>query len=301
MNMLNKLRIERPVLLDGALGTEMQKYGMEAGKSTISQNLERPELLIKIHKSYIDAGSQMFSANTFAGNIGILEKAGLSSQEVELNIQGMKLARQASAGKALIGADIGPTGEFYTVSFDSKKVKEIYIRQTRILIQEPPDFFYLETFFDLREALCALEGVKEACGNIPVAASMTFNRNKRGFFTMMGDKAVDSLKTLQSAGADAVGSNCTLTPPDMLDLLKEVRDKVDVPLLMQPNAGQPEIVDGNIVYKIDPREFAEGLAKLAENGAEVVGGCCGSTPEMMGMADKLVHKQPSTQAIKYSR
>lgn len=287
--MLNKLGLTVPVLLDGGLGTELQKGGMEAGKSTISQNLERPALLAKIHTAYIEAGAQVIAANTFAGNIAILRKSGIAQQEEQLNLQGMRLAKQMAAGLALTAADIGPTGEFFQQDFDFHSVKEIFVRQARILIKEPPDFFFIETMFDLREALAALAGIKEVCGDIPVAAGMTFNKTKRGYFTVMGNKADDCMKQLVNAGADAVGINCTLTPPEMIDLVKEIKDAVDVPVIAQPNAGQPEAVNGEMIYQVDPQEFADGLVKLYQAGAEMVGGCCGSTPEMIKITAKMLY------------
>ena len=287
--MLDKLGLKAPVLLDGGLGTEMQKGGMEAGKSTISQNLERPALLASIHNSYIEAGAQVIAANTFAGNIAILRKSGIAEQEEQLNLQGMRLAKQAASGLALTTADIGPTGEFFQHDFDFHSVKEIFIRQARIIMKEPPDFFFIETMFDLREALATVAGVKEVCGDIPLAASMTFNKTKRGYFTVMGDKAADCMKQLVEAGADAVGANCTLVPPEMVDLVMEMKDTVEVPVIVQPNAGQPEAVDGEIVYNVDPREFAEGLVKLHQAGAEMVGGCCGSTPAMIRLTAQLLY------------
>ena len=280
--MLDKLNWKAPVLLDGAMGTELQKGGLLPGKSTITQNIENPALVEDIHLHYIRAGSQAIISNTFAGNIAILKSSGIEEQEVELNLRGMEIAREAAKGGVKAAAGLGPTGEFHR-KFPQKRIEGIYFRQTELLKQGSPDFYLIETMFDLREALSALAGVKEAAGVIPAAVTLTFKKTRRGFFTEMGDPAVESLKALQDAGADAVGANCTLEPSEMLELLRAVRDAVSVPLIMQPNAGQPEIVDGKIVYRIEPRAFAEGLVRLREEGAEIVGGCCGSTPEMIAL------------------
>ena len=279
--MWKRLGIEHPVLFDGGLGTELQKLGMPAGKSTITQNLENPQFLWRIHSAYIEAGCQVISANTFGGNIGALRKAGIEEVEQQANLQGMRLAKQAAAGRCLVAADIGPTGEFYSREFDKQQVLEIYVRQARILLKEPPDLFLLETFFDLREALAALTGIKQVCGEIPVGVSLTYNKTPRGYFTVMGDKAVSSAVILQEAGADIVGANCTLTPGEMLDLARELKAAVKVPVIIQPNAGQPEIDGDEVIYRMTVEEFAEGMAKIAAEGVEFIGGCCGSTPEMM--------------------
>jgi 5-methyltetrahydrofolate--homocysteine methyltransferase len=235
---------------------------------------------LKVHRSYVSAGCDVITSNTFAGNIVALQKAGLADKEEELNLTAMNLVKASASGRVKIAADMGPTGEFYS-AFDEDKVKDIFIRQVEILQRDPPDFYFLETFFDLREALAGLKGLKAVCGNVPVAVSLTFKKTKRGFFNIMGDEAVKALQTLQDAGADAVGSNCTLEPPEMLELLRLIRPHILLPLIMQPNAGQPEIIGDTISYRYDPNAFAEGLSALAQEGAEVIGGCCGSTPEMM--------------------
>jgi 5-methyltetrahydrofolate--homocysteine methyltransferase len=120
---------------------------------------------------------------------------------------------------------------------------------------------------------------------------MTFKKTRSGFFTIMGDEAVKALQVLQDTGADAVGANCTLKPPEMLELLRIVRPNITIPLIMQPNAGRPEIAGEEIVYKYPVEEFAEGLSALAREGADIVGGCCGSTPEMMALAKAKVKEK----------
>ena len=289
MNLLDRLGWNAPVLLDGALGTMLQRGGLKAGKSTITQNLENPGLVLEVHRLYIEAGARAIASNTFGGNIAALQSSAIESFEREYNLEGMRLAKEAARGSSVrIAGDVGPTGEFQR-DFNKEKTVKIFIRQAELMMLDPPDFFFVETMYDLREAVAALEAVKSVAGDIPAAVTMTFNRTRRGFFTMMGDPAAESLKALQDRGADAVGSNCTLAPEDMLDLLREVRDSVDLPLIMQPNAGQPEPVGGDIVYRIEPEEFAAGLASLAENGAEIVGGCCGSTPEMIRIAAGMLY------------
>jgi 5-methyltetrahydrofolate--homocysteine methyltransferase len=278
--MLEKLGWKSPVLFDGALGTELLKAGLPPGKSTITLNVENPEIVLQVHRNYISAGCQAISANTFAGNLGALKSSGIEALEEEYNLQGMNIAQTAAGGKVKVAADIGPTGQFYR-DFNHRQVKQIYIRQARLLELAYPDLFLIETMFDLREALAALEGVKALVKDTPVGVSMTFKKTPRGFFTIMGDLAIASLKALEKEGADFVGANCTIEPLEMLELLRTVRDAITIPLIMQPNAGQPEIIDGEIVYPMEPQRFAEGLVKLAETGAEIVGGCCGSTPEMI--------------------
>lgn len=288
MDFLESMGWKAPVILDGALGTMLQKGGMEPGKSTVTQNVDRPQLVLDVHRKYVEAGVSAICSNTFAGNITALKSAGIDALEVDYNIEGMKLAREAVKGTDVkVAGDIGPTGEF-NLQFDHSSIFNVYVRQAEIMMAAPPDFFFVQTMFHLEEALTALEAIKSVSGDIPVAVSLTFNKTRRGFFTMMGDKAVDSLEALGDAGADAVGSNCTLMPYDLLELTKTVRGAVNVPLIIQPNAGQPEIINGEIIYLIDPDDYAEGLTKIVDAGADIVGGCCGSTPEMMLLAREKI-------------
>ncbi len=286
--MLDKLGLKTPVLLDGAMGTELQRRGLEAGKSTIAMNIEHPQAVTEVHTDYIEAGSQIITANTFAGNHIALKRQNIEESEEQLNLQGMRLAKQVASGLALTAADIGPTGEFHQKDFDFKAVRDVYLRQARLLMRETPDLFLLETFFNLQEAMAAVEGVKIACGEIPLIACMTFNKTPRGFFTIMGDAATEAMKKLIEAGAEAVGVNCTLTPKEMINLVKEIRDAVSLTVVMQPNAGQPTAIDGKIVYDIEEDEFAEGLVKLYECGADIIGGCCGSTPKMIKIVASML-------------
>ncbi len=276
-------------MLDGALGTELIRGGMKPGSSTIAQNRDLPELVLTAHRSYVEAGADAVTSNTFAGNIVAMEKAGLKDVEKACNHRGMELVNFASMGKAKAAAGMGPTGEFYR-EFDAPALEEVFTRQAELLKRAAPDFFLIETMFDLREALAALKGTKLAAGDTPVALTMTFNRTPRGFFSMMGDRAVQALASLQEAGADAVGANCSLAPEEMLRLTEEVRGAVEGPLIMQPNAGQPVISGSEIVYDMSARDFAKGLLKLTEAGADIVGGCCGSTPEMMKLAAEMVKR-----------
>jgi len=289
MNFLTGMGWKTPVILDGALGTMLQKGGMETGKSTVSQNIERPELVLDIHRKYVEAGAEAICSNTFAGNRTALKSAGIDALEKEYNVEGMRLAREAVKGTDVkVAGDVGPTGEF-NLQFDRSYIFDIFVRQAELMMTVPPDFFFVQTMFHLQEAVTALEAIKSVSGDIPVAVSMTFKKTKRGYYTEMGDRAENSLKALENAGADAVGCNCTLMPEDMLELTKIVRGEVKVPLIMQPNAGQPEIVNGEIIYRIDPDDYSDGLVEIVTAGADIIGGCCGSTPEMIRLTrDKLL-------------
>ena len=287
--MLENISDNETLLLDGALGTEYLKRGLPPGKSTIAWNIENPSAVIEVHREYIAAKAGIITSNNFAGNIEALKRAGLADSEREINLAGIRLAQEAARGKrVIVAAGLGPTGEFWR-DFPRETVEEIYSRQAEMIAEENPGLFLLETFFDLREALAALKGIRAAASRIPAAVTMTFRQTPRGFFTVMGDEATTSLNKLAEAGAWVVGANCTLVPHEMLKMLETVRKNVAAPLIMQPNAGQPELLSGEVVYRMSGEVFAEGLVKLAEAGADIVGGCCGSTPEMIALAGDRIN------------
>jgi 5-methyltetrahydrofolate--homocysteine methyltransferase len=158
--------------------------------------------------------------------------------------------------------------------------EETYYRQAQALLKGGADFMSIETMFSLEEALCALRGAKR-CGEILVIAAMTYNRTKKGFFTMMGEGVAQCVSALEEAGADVIGSNCTLGSKDMIDLTKEIRAATEKPVLIQPNAGQPVTRKGITSYEQPPAEFAEHGKAIREAGAQMIGGCCGTTADFI--------------------
>jgi 5-methyltetrahydrofolate--homocysteine methyltransferase len=144
----------------------------------------------------------------------------------------------------------------------------------------PFDLVLIETMFDLREALLALAAAKKH-SPVPVAATLTFMKNPRGFFTIMGDEPANAMRRLEDAGADVVGANCTIASPEMIELSRALRESTDLPVLCQPNAGQPRVERGVPVYDQSPADFARDALALFAAGINAVGGCCGTTPEFI--------------------
>jgi 5-methyltetrahydrofolate--homocysteine methyltransferase len=163
-----------------------------------------------------------------------------------------------------------------------EELREAFVEQTDALVAAGVDLLSIETMYDLREALAAVAAA-QATG-LPVLASMTFESRPRGFFTIMGDRLLPALTALAEAGADAVGFNCSVTSPVMLAMVREVREKISAALVAQPNAGQPRVTAEGVSYDASPEAFARDVAAMVESGANLVGGCCGTTPEFIGMA-----------------
>jgi len=276
-----RLRRRETALLDGGLGSLLIARGLAGGEAPESWVLSRPDDVRRVHGDYVGAGSDAVHAATFGANAIRLARFSLADRCEELNAEAVRLARESGARFVL--ADVGPTGEYLPPvgTGDRRSWKEAFVRQGRALAAAVPDALHVETMTDLREALIALEALKESAPSLPVMVSLTFQRKKRGFFTIMGDALAGSLRSLAEAGADAVGANCTLASADMRLLAEEARAAVDLPLVIQPNAGSPEAREGSVFYSQAPEAFAEEMALVASLGVELVGGCCGTDPRFI--------------------
>ena len=274
----------RPIIWDGAVGTELMKRGL-SGKVPELWNLERPDALTAIHLDYLNAGAEVVQTNTFGATTIKLGLAGITDKFEAANRGAVAAARAAvkSAGRGFVAGDLGPCGQMLApsgpVSMD--QAIAVYTAQVKVLADAGVDLISIETMFDLNEAEAAVRGAKAAAPGLPIVASMTFKKTKRGFFTMMGNTPADCAARLLAAGAVMVGANCGLAMAEMIELTAEYRKATDKPLIAQANAGNPEVVGGQTVYK----ETAEGFAALGPAlhaaGATAIGACCGSSPEFI--------------------
>ena len=273
---------ERPLLFDGAMGTMLMKAGQGSLKTPILLNVDEPDLVTDIHRQYYAAGADVVITNTFGGSPLKLVADGLEPQMVELNREAVKLTRQACPDGKFVAADIGPSGKMIQPLGDvaPEEMQENFFSQAGVLIESGVDLIIIETMYSLDEALAAVQGARKA-GDILLLASMTYTRTKNGFFTVMGETVSRCVAALEEAGADMMGANCTLNSADTIDLTKELRAATDKPLLIQPNAGKPVTRKGITYYEQTPVEFAADAKKIHAAGADMIGGCCGTTPEFI--------------------
>lgn len=279
-------RLGRPVLLDGAFGTELMSRGLPQGHCPELWNVEKPDAVRDIHRSYFEAGSDAVATNSFGGSRIKLAAYGLGDRCAELNAAAAALAGEVRPEGRFVGGDIGPTGKFLKPQGEhtAAEFEESFAVQASALVAGGADFILIETMFDLREALCAARAARSV-SDVPVFATMTFNRTPRGFFTLMGDSAAQCVAAFETLDLPAFGANCTLTSSDLAECIREMRKHTARPLIAQPNAGKPELNRAaEVVYSQDIEAFVADVPKLVEAGANIIGGCCGTNPEYIRRA-----------------
>lgn len=267
-------------VLDGATGTNLQKAGMPTGVCPEAWILEHPEVLVELQIDYINAGSNIVYAPTFSGNRIKLEEYGWENDLESINERLVALSKEAVAKtgyRAYVAGNLTMTGrQLYPIGkLMPEELIKVYKEQIRCLVKAGVDLLVVETMMSLAEARAALIAVKETC-NLPVIISMTYNEDGR---TLYGTDPETAVVVLQSLGADVIGINCSTGPEEMIPLVERMKKYANIPILAKPNAGMPELVDGETIYAMTPEQFAEYGRRLVEAGAGIIGGCCGTTKE----------------------
>ena len=270
-----------PVLLDGATGSNLMKAGMPRGVCTELWVLEHPEIVLELQRNYREAGSQVILAPTFSANRVSLTDRGVGERLKEINERLLAITKEAAAGKAYVAGDMTTIGR---ADADYAMLLGIYREQAEALAEGGADLIMVETMLGLEETMAALEGCREACG-LPVLCSLTIESDGSLFF---GGNIFDAAEALAQMGADAVGVNCSTGPDKLEPVIRNIKERVDVPVLAKPNAGMPVITDtGEAVYSMGPDQFAAYMGTLVEAGAGIIGGCCGTTPEYIRKVAEL--------------
>lgn len=279
---ITKYMKENIVLFDGAMGTMLQSKGLKIGENPEIFGLENPEKLLAIHKAYLNAGSNVITTNTFGANEIKLDKLGYKVEEIVDNaIKIAKLAIEQSdkSIERYVALDVGPIGELLepagTMSFD--RAYEIFKRQMVQGEKYGADIILIETMMDLYESKAAVLAAKENT-NLPVFLTMTFDENGISF---TGCTPESMVHTIQDLGVDAIGANCSFGPKKLVPIVERICNISDIPVIVQANAGLPDIIDENVVYSIKEDEYLEGVKEFIKKGASVIGGCCGTTPSFI--------------------
>jgi 5-methyltetrahydrofolate--homocysteine methyltransferase len=271
---------DKILVADGATGTQLQQAGLKPGASPELWNLENPDAVRALHRSYIEAGANVVLTNTFGGTRYRLAKHGLDGQVKEINAAAARLAREAAGEAVFVFGDIGPTGELLIKPVGKISYEEAvtaFAEQAEGLLAGAVDAILIETMSDVNEAKAAVEGVRKVSADIPVLVTFSFDTHGR---TMMGTKPEKAAKDIWALGVTAVGANCGRTLTETLAAIEQMRAAVPEAVLMaKPNAGLPQASGGDLVYDVTPEIMAEYAHKFAAQKVKIFGGCCGSAPE----------------------
>jgi len=263
------------LVFDGAMGTMMQKKGLLAGDLPETLSITNPEMILEIHKEYVAAGSDVVSTNTFQASAYKLKDSGYTVEEIVS--AGVHLAKMS--GAKYVALDIGPCGQLLeplgTVTFD--EAYELFKQQMVIGERSGADVIIIETMSDIYETKAAILAAKENT-SLPVIACMTYQQDGR---TFTGTDPVTGTITLQSLGPDAIGLNCSMGPKELLPIVEKILKYSRLPVIVQANAGLPQIIDGETVYEITPVEYAGYISRMLKAGVKIIGGCCGTTPDFI--------------------
>ena len=268
------------LIFDGAMGTMLQQRGLAPGQSPEELNLTMPQVVESVHMDYLHAGADIVITNTFGGSRLKLQEYDLQDRVAEINQKAVEIARGAcrKAGHGQVAASLGPTGHFVSpvgdTSFD--EMYEIYLEQARAIALAQPDYYLLETFSDLGEMRAALLACRDAANQqIPVICSMTYTNGR----TLTGVSPAVAAVTLEAMGASVIGCNCSGGPDELQQVLEELSRYTELPLVAQPNAGLPLLVEGKVHYPLGADQFAAAMQKFLPYQVAFLGGCCGTTPE----------------------
>jgi len=273
---------KRIIVLDGAMGTELDRRGMPAGYCHELWNVEQPEKVREIHRSYIQAGADAVLTNTFGGSRLKLAAYELADKAYELNLRATEIARKEAGDDHFVLGDIGPTGLFMKPLGTASRAEfhEAFTEQVAAFVEGGVDAVIVETMSAVEEAVVAVRAAKEA-SSLPVLGLMGFKRDAdgEGFHSVMGVDIERAVKELSEAGADVVGTNCWNPLSEICEIVRRMRRLTQKPLAAEPNAGQPKLVDGKTIFDESPAKMADGVEELVAAGARIIGGCCGTTPE----------------------
>lgn len=279
---IRELARQRLVIYDGGMGTMLFAAGLLDGESPEPWNWEKPDVVASVYRAYYEAGSDVVQTNTFGGTPIKLSERDLQDRTYDANCLAAKALKAICPEGRYAAGDVGPIGKFMKPmgEYTREEFDASFAAQIQGLLDGGVDVISIETMYSLEEALCALRAAKKLSG-LPVSVCMTFDKNPRGFFTLMGETVPHCLKVLKDSGADIVGSNCSHGTPVFIELARILRDQTDLPVIVQPNRGKPILEKESMAYKQTVAEFVADARAIAAIGVNVFGGCCGTTPEFI--------------------
>lgn len=293
---LRWLEAGQVVLGDGAMGTQLYERGVYINRNFDSLNTTDPHLVKTVHRDYVQAGARILETNTFGANPVKLGKFALADHTEEINRAGVEIARRCAneGANVLVAGAIGPLGNSLMPigSLTRKDATRAFSRQVSGLLEGGVDLFVLETFLDVTAVLAAIEAIRDQ-SNLPIIAMMTMN-NDGG--TSFGETPRSIARILDSQPVDVIGLNCSTGPADLLENIQQMRDHTDKPLAAYPNAIEPRVLEGRVLYMSTPEYFAVYTKRMIRNGVRVIGGCCGTNADhIRAMAAAIRALSPGTR------
>ncbi|GHT12176.1 hypothetical protein FACS1894170_06650 [Planctomycetales bacterium] len=282
-------------ILDGGWGTQLQQRGLGIGECPDIWNISQPDKVKEVAQAYINAGSDIILTNTFGSNRFTLAKqitdGDLGKHVADINRAGVRISLEtAKARGKKVFASVGPSGIMLMTSATSPdELYAAFLEQVQAIATEKPDGIVVETMSDPAEAVLAVKAAKTT--GLTVAVSMVFDSGKNKDRTMMGTTPEQAVEQLTAAGADIIGSNCGQGIEGFIPICRRMRAVTKLPLWMKANAGLPEVLDGQTVYRQTPEKFATAAQELIDAGADYIGGCCGTTPEFIEALVTLTQKR----------
>ena len=288
-----KINSGRILVSDGAWGTFLHAKGLGPGECPELWNIEHPEEVFEIAESYIDAGSDMIETNSFGGSVFKLKSFGLEKRVAELNKAAAKISRRAAGPDKHVLGSIGPTGKLLMMEeVTPEELYEAFKVQAVALAEGGADALVVETMSDIDEAKAAVNACKKNT-SCEVICTMTFEKSgEKEYHTMMGISPEQMVDEMMAAGADIIGANCGNGAKNMIDITQAIRlVNKNIPVLIHANAGAPLYHDGKTIFPETPDQMAEFVQLLIDAGANIIGGCCGTTPEHIRKIAEIVHKK----------
>jgi len=287
---VEKLAAGEVLISDGATGTNLQRMGLPLGAAGEVWVLENPEAIRTLAQGFMNAGADILLTCTFGGTRIRLKDSNLVDEFVTVNQRAIEITREVVRGSdVLVGGSIGPTGQMLAPlgTLTAAEAEAEFAAQAKLMSEGGVDVIVIETLFDLNEAIAAVEGVRSVDQDIPLVCSFSFDRGTR---TMMGVSPEDVAAKIGVLDVDLLGINCGRSLVENLEALKRLRQVTEKPIWFKPNAGLPEINDdGNPCYTISPEEMSDWVPQWIDAGAQIVGGCCGTSPEHLAEIAKAVH------------
>jgi 5-methyltetrahydrofolate--homocysteine methyltransferase len=290
MNILDEIKNNKILLSDGAWGTILQAKGLKTGECPELWNLNHRSEVLDIAASYVEAGADIIETNSFGANRYKLDYYGLAERASEINEAAASISREAAGQSGHVAGCIGPTGKMLIMGdVTEKELYDVFREQAVALEKGGSDIIIIETMSAVDEASIAVKAASENTKCV-VIVTMTFSKTLNGeYHTMMGVTPEEMVKAMKQAGAHIIGSNCGNGIEEMIGVAKAIKEiEKDIPVIIQPNAGAPQYIDGQTVFRESPEIMASFIPDLIKAGVNIIGGCCGTTPDHIKEIGKIL-------------